>query len=111
MWGQSTASPGQSLTCSLSHRQASLNVSRHQSFQSLSGTHCASETGLERDRKPLFILNLAEKMPSSVLKKCISKGLGQLGVFMLWFSNISSGSIMRVEKEILGSQGWVASSF
>lgn len=59
VWGQGTASPGQSLTCSLSHTHATLNVLRHQSFQSLTGARCISEPGLERGRKPIFFLNLA----------------------------------------------------
>lgn len=42
---------------------------------------------------------------------CVSKELSQLGVFMLMVSDIGSGSIVRVEKEILESQGWVASNF
>lgn len=45
--------------------------------------------------------------PGRVVGACICKGLRQVGVFTLKFSDICSESHVGVKKEILGSQdGW-----
>lgn len=95
-------------SCELGQLPAALEVWRRKICWQ---AHVAVQSrGLRRAESQFFSQSCCRKCqavppkPHGVVGACICKGLSQLGVFMLRFSDICSESIVGVEEEILVSR-------